>query len=81
MLREAWLARRSVRVTLTERCAVPAIVGRVSAVSVTGENVTIDGWHVPITAITDVGRATLGDVEDYAHEMQELRKQAGVPHD
>jgi hypothetical protein len=80
-LREAWLSRRPVRVTLTKRCATPVIVGRVSAVSVTGEGVTIDGWHVPVAAITDIGRATLGDVEDYAHAMHELREQAGVPHD
>lgn len=80
-LREAWLSRRIVRVTLAKRCATPVIVGRVSAVSVTGEGVTIDGWHVPITAITEIGRATLGDLEAYAHAMHDLREQAGVIHD
>src|SRR3954465_2736151 len=35
-LREAWLARRRLLVTLTDRCAVPMIVGRVACVSVTG---------------------------------------------
>jgi hypothetical protein len=80
-LREAWLSRRIVRVTLTRRCATPVIVGRITAVSVTGEGVTIDGWHVPVSAITDIGRATLGDVQDYAHAMHQLREQAGVPHD
>ena len=80
-LREAWLSRRLVRVTLTRRCATSVVVGRVSAVSVTGDGVTIDGWHVPVGAITDIGRATLGDLEDYAHAMHALREQAGVPHD
>jgi hypothetical protein len=73
-LRDAWLTRRLVRVTLSERCSVPFIVGRISAVSVTGTWATIDGWHVPIGQVRDVAHPTHDEVGQYAHLMHQLRE-------
>lgn len=76
-LREAWLARKQVRVTLTERCVIRTIVGTVKAVAVTGAFATIDGWHIPISEVMGVGKPTINDVDHYADEMHRLREEAG----
>jgi hypothetical protein len=78
-IRDAWLARQKVRLTLSERCMVRTIVGRPTHVAVTGAFVTIDGWHVPTVEIKGVGKPTVGDVEAYAHAMQLLREDVGAP--
>jgi hypothetical protein len=80
-LRVAWLNRRQVRVTLTERCVIRTIVGRVSSVSVTGSFALVDGWHVPVGEVVGVGKPTLGDLESYAHGMHVLRLESGDDHD
>lgn len=76
-LREAWLARRQVRLTLSERCVIRTVVGTVKAVAVTGAFATVDGWHVPVTEVQGVGKPTIGDIDAYAHEMHRLREEAG----
>lgn len=80
-LRDAWLGRRQVRVTLTERCVIRTIVGRVSSVAVTGAFALIDGWHVPVEEVMGVGKPTIGDVATYADLMHDLRMAAGDGHD
>lgn len=72
-LRTAWGGRRDVRLTLSERCMIRTIVGKVSAVSVTGAFATIDGWHIPLVEVLGVGRPTLDDHARYAQEMHDLR--------
>lgn len=72
-LRTAWGGSRAVRLTLTERCMIGTIVGKVSSVSVTGAFATIDGWHIPLVEVLGVGRPTLDDHERYAKEMRRLR--------
>jgi hypothetical protein len=78
-LRAAWIHRRAVRLTLTEACVLPTIVGKVSAVSVTGAFATVDGWHIPIAAIRGVGKPLVGDVEAYAHLMHDLSAESSCP--
>lgn len=73
-LRRSWWSRSDVRLTLTERCLIRTIVGKVSAVAVTGAFVTVDGWHIPTVEIRGVSRPTLGDRERYAREMRRLRE-------
>jgi hypothetical protein len=75
-LRAAWVNRRAVRLTLTENCVLSMIVGKVSAVSVTGAFVTVDGWHVPTEAIRAVGKPLVTDTEAYAHAMHDLKAES-----
>ena len=75
-LRDAWLARRQVRVSLTEHCAVQTIVGRVHAVSVTGATVDIDGWVVPTAHVLEVAKPTAEEIGRYAIAMHDLRIEA-----
>lgn len=76
-LRDAWLARRPVRVDLyPDRCLVAFIVGRVSCVAVTGAWATVDGWHVPLEFVREVRSPNGADTADYAHLMHDLREQA-----
>lgn len=72
-LRSAWINRRSIRLTLTENCAISMIVGRVSVVSVTGAFCTVDGWHVPVEAIRGIGKPLVTDKEAYARIMHDLK--------
>jgi hypothetical protein len=74
-LREAWLARRRLLVTLTDRCAVPMIVGRVACVSVTGATSVIDGWTIPTAEIESIVPATNDDADAYADLMHALRQE------
>lgn len=53
---------------------IRSIVGKVSAVSVTGAFATIDGWHIPLDEVLGIGRPTLTDHERYAGEMLRLRQ-------
>lgn len=77
-LRDAWLTREPIFVALYERrCVVPTVVGRVSAVAVTGAWVTVDGWHVPLDAIRAVHMPTTEQTREYAHRMHELREGVG----
>jgi hypothetical protein len=55
-LRGAWIAGRRVVLTLTERCMVQRIEGRVERVSVTGACVYINGWHVPTDEILAISK-------------------------
>lgn len=55
-LRGHWVARRTIVVTLTPRCLVDRIEGRVSHVSVTGAFAVIDGWHVPTVDVLAIHR-------------------------
>src|SRR5262245_4115222 len=75
-LRDAWFGRRPVRVTLTDRCAVQTIVGRVTGVSVTGATATIDGWTVTTADVLEVAAPSRAETEDYAHLMHDLREAA-----
>jgi len=72
-LRDAWWSRRDVRLTLTERCVIRTVVGRVSAVSVTGAFATVAGWHVPLTEVLGIGKPTLEDHAAYQRTMVRLR--------
>lgn len=74
-LRDAWLSRRRVLVTLSDRCAVPMIVGRVACVSVTGATANIDGWTIPVAEVEHVCRATSDDADAYADQMHALRRE------
>lgn len=67
-LRGAWASRRRVRLSLTDRCVVPRVIGRVTRVATSGAFVVCDGWHVPVGAILAVGVPTLEDVEAYENE-------------
>jgi hypothetical protein len=75
-LRDAWLTRRQVRLTLTSNCMIRTVVGKVSSVAVTGAFATVDGWHVPTVNIEGLGKPTVGDVEAYARAMHDLREGA-----
>lgn len=75
-LREAWLSRQRVLVTLTERCVVPMVVGRVGCVSVTGATAVIDGWTIPVDEVESISPATRADVDAYADLMHHLRETA-----
>jgi hypothetical protein len=75
-LREAWLERKQVCLTLTDRCQVPIIVGRVNHVSVTSAHTVVDGWMVPVAEILTIARPTVGDLHQYADVMREMRKEA-----
>jgi hypothetical protein len=55
-LRGHWISQRRIVLTLTERCMVRRVEGRVSYVSVTGAFAVIDGWHVPCAEILGVAR-------------------------
>lgn len=77
-LRDAWLSRRRVLVTLSDRCAVPMIVGRVACVSVTGATANIDGWTIPVAEVEGICSATNDDDCDYSSMMHALRRGAGV---
>lgn len=75
-LRAAWLVGHTLRVTLSERCDLPFIVGRVSSVSPTGALAVINGWSVPIDDITSVARPTHDEVAEYARRMHAMREAA-----
>jgi hypothetical protein len=75
-LRDAWLTRRTMCVALAERCEIPFVVGRVSAVAVTGSWATVDGWHVPLDQVRDVHPAAPAEVAGYAQYMHQLRERA-----
>jgi hypothetical protein len=72
-LRDYWLTRRQVRLTLGEGCAIEIIVGRVSSVSVTGSSAVVDGWMVPTGVIREIARPTLGDLQMYSQAMHDMR--------
>lgn len=55
-LRGHWIARRPVVLTLSDRCVVPRIEGRVERVSVTGAVAYVAGWHVPLAEVTGIHR-------------------------
>jgi hypothetical protein len=72
-LRKAWTSRQDVRLTLSPRCMLRTIVGRVSYVSVTGAFVVVDGWHIPCIDIDATGKPTIPDREGYEKTMDGLR--------
>jgi hypothetical protein len=53
-LRGAWISRRRVVVTLSDRCTVRRLEGRVTYVAVSGAYVKIAGWHVPTVDVLGV---------------------------
>ena len=77
-LRSAWGTGRDVRLTLTKRCMVATVVGRVSYVSVTGAFAVVDGWHVPCADVRGIGRPTIEDRERYQRCVLELREAEAV---
>lgn len=70
-LRGKWARRKVVRLTLSERCVVPRVIGRVSRVATTGAFAVVDGWHVPIDDILAVGDPLLEEIEAYEAEKRE----------
>jgi hypothetical protein len=79
-LRDARLTRQTVLVRLTDRCVIPLIIGRVTGIAVTNTWVTIDGWHIPLDHVTEVGIPGSADTADYVQALRNLREQAGNPH-
>jgi hypothetical protein len=57
-LRGAWISRKPVILTLTERCMIRRLEGRVEYVAVTGAFVLIDGWHIPTVDILRVAKSS-----------------------
>lgn len=55
-LRTAWAKAKPVVLTLSDRCIVDRIEGKVEHVAVTGAFVLIDGWHVPIVDVLAIHR-------------------------
>lgn len=53
-LRGAWVSRKPVVVTLSERCMIRRLEGTVEYVGVTGAFALIDGWHVPTVDVLGV---------------------------
>jgi hypothetical protein len=49
-----WITGKRVVLTLTERCMVRRLEGKVSYVAVTGAFAVIDGWHVPTQDVLGV---------------------------
>jgi hypothetical protein len=70
-LRGVWARRKVVRLTLTERCEVPRVIGRVQRVATTGAFAVVDGWHIPIDDILAVGDPLLEEIEAYEAEKRE----------
>lgn len=67
-LRVCWVQRRRVRLTLTDRCVVPRVIGRVTRVAPSGAFAVCDGWHIPVGEILAIGHPVLEEVEAYANE-------------
>lgn len=80
-LRTAWGTQKEVRLTLTKRCVLRTIVGRVSRVSVTGAFAIVDGWHVPCAEVRGTGKPTIEDRDRYARQIARLRKQGKIDDD
>lgn len=55
-LRDAWVARRVVVLSLSDRCEPRRLEGLVRSVAVTGAFVVVDGWHVPMADVLAVHR-------------------------
>lgn len=71
-LRDAWMDRSKIRLTLTERCILRTIVGQVSKVSVTGAFAVVDGWHVPCVEVLGTGKPTIEDFDRYTEERDRV---------
>lgn len=65
-LRGAWASGRPVRLTLSERCVLRTVIGRVERVAATGAFAVVDGWHVPLEDVMAVGKPTVQDRDEYA---------------
>lgn len=77
-LRAAWGLGRDVRLTLTKRCMIATVVGRVTYVSVTGAFAVVDGWHIPCADVRGIGRPTIEDKDNYQSRVAELRAAEAV---
>lgn len=77
-LRSAWGTRHSVRLTMSDRCMIRTIVGRVTRVSVTGAFAIIDGWHIPCDEVQGIGKPTLEDHALYQREVRGLQAAHGL---
>lgn len=62
-LRTAWAKRSPVVLTLSERCMIRRLEGRVTRVAVTGAYVVIEDWHVPTVEILGVASPHHSQVE------------------
>ncbi len=71
-LRGYWASQTEVTVTMTERCMIRTVVGRVSRVAVTGAFAVVDGWHLPMRDVLRVARATIADRDIYAAEQARI---------
>lgn len=67
-LRAYWGQGRAVRLSLTEKCLVRTVIGRVRSMAVTGAFVVVDGWQVPTDEILAVGRPTVEEEQSYRQE-------------
>jgi hypothetical protein len=77
-LRGAWGSGQDVRLTLTKRCMLRTVVGRVSRVSTTGAFAIVDGWHIPCAEVRGTGKPTIEDRDRYARQLARLRKQGKI---
>lgn len=55
-LRRAWAKWEPVVLTLSERCMVQRVEGRIKKVAVTGAFVVCDGWHIPTVEILGIAK-------------------------
>jgi hypothetical protein len=70
-LRAAWGRMRTVRLTLSDRCLLPKVIGTVRRIAVTGAFVEIDGWEVPAEDILAVGIPTVEERDEYLEAKAE----------
>lgn len=74
-LRGYWIKGSVVTVTMTERCMIRTVVGKVRKVSVTGSWAEVDGWHLPTSDILRVARATVEDKDAYKDALRAFKAQ------
>lgn len=75
-MRGHWAKQDVVAVTLTDRCLLRTVVGRVSCVAATGAYAVIDGWSLPMVDVLRVVRATVEDRDRYAAAVEAARAEA-----
>lgn len=67
-----WAKQTTVTVTMSDRCIARTVVGTVQTVAATGAFAVVDGWHLPMSDVLRVDRATVADREDYGARMEEI---------
>lgn len=79
-LRGKWASRKWVRLTLSERCVVEVVIGRISRVATTGAFVVCDGWEIPMGEILAVGSPDPEEREAYMDAKAERALARGEDH-